>query len=99
MGEKVNIEGDELVEEILRAHRDQALGLLRENRAQSREGVEVLVRQRLPKLVAALSQSGGSLSAPEVEALYQEVLDLSFIMVSLGYTLAHTVDQLPKVRG
>lgn len=86
------------MEEILRAHRDEALQLLRENRAQSREGVEILVRQRLPKLIASLQQGGGSLSAPQVEALYQEVVDLSFIMVSLGYTLAHTIHDLPKVR-
>ena len=83
---------------MLRAHRDQALKLLKENRAQSREGIELLVRGRLGSLAAA-ANPGGSLKPEQVEALYQEVLDLSYIMFSLGYTLAHTVDpkQITKV--
>lgn len=85
-----------MVEEILRAHRDAAIKLLKENRAQSREGIEVLVRERLPKIAHSL-QGSAALTAPQVEALYQEVLDLSFVMFSLGFTLAHTIDQ-PKVR-
>lgn len=88
--------GRTVVEEILRAHRDAAIKLLKENRAQSREGIEVLVRERLPKIAHSL-QGSAALTAPQVEALYQEVLDLSFVMFSLGFTLAHTIDQ-PKVR-
>ncbi|MFZ5814397.1 MAG: hypothetical protein ACOY93_03735 [Bacillota bacterium] len=86
------------MEDILRAHRDEALKLLTENRAQSREGIELLVRQRLPKLAAAIQESGGSLTAPQLEALYQEILDLSFVMFALGYTLAHTLEDRPRTR-
>lgn len=95
----MNEEGDGQVEEILRAHRDEALKLLKENRAQSAEGIEVLVRQRLPKIAAALQSNGGaSLAAPQMEALYQEIVDLSFVMFSLGYTLAHTLEERPTSR-
>lgn len=81
------------MEDILRAHRDAALKLLKENRAQSREGIEVLVRERLPKITAALQNGVSPLSAPQLEALYQEIVDLSFIMFALGYTLAHTLEE------
>lgn len=81
------------MEEILRAHRDNALALLKENRAQSREGIEVLVRQHLPKLMTSLQQGGAPLSRQQTEALYQEILDLSFVMFSLGYTVAHTLEE------
>lgn len=94
----VNQEGDEQVEEILRAHRDEALKLLKENRAQSAEGIEVLVRQRLPKIAAALHNGGAQLSGPQSEALYQEMLDLSFVMFALGYTVAHTLEGKPSSR-
>jgi hypothetical protein len=95
---KVKKEGDEQVEDILRAHRDEALKLLKENRAQSREGIELLVRQRLPKMIVALQNGGAPLSAPQIETLYQEVVDLSFTMFALGYTLAHTLEERPKAR-
>lgn len=86
------------MEDILRGHRDAALKLLKENRAQSREGIEVLVRERLPKLAASIQQGGAPMTGPQVEALYQEVLDLSFVMFALGYTLAHTLEDRPKSR-
>ncbi|MFZ5826286.1 MAG: hypothetical protein ACOY94_18475 [Bacillota bacterium] len=86
------------MEEILRAHRDEALKLLKENRAQSAEGIEILVRQRMPKITAALQSGGAPLSAPQSEALYQEMLDLSFVMFALGYTLAHTLEEKPRSR-
>lgn len=79
------------MEEMLRAHRDQALRLLKENRAQSREGIELLVRGRLTAIAAAASPNG-VLTPEQIEALYREVLDFSYVMFSLGYTLAHTVD-------
>lgn len=84
------------MEEVLRSHRDHALALLQENRAQSREGIEVLVRERLPQLAAALKKGGSPLTTPQMEALYNELLDLSFVMFSLGYTMAHTVDEPVK---
>lgn len=85
-----------MVEEILRAHRDEALKLLKDNRAQSREGIDVLVQQRLPQLIATIQNgSGAPLTEERLAALYQEVLDLSYVMFALGYTMAHTVDQNP----
>lgn len=86
------------MEDILRVHRDEALKLLKENRAQSREGIEILVRERLPKLAATLQNGGTPLPAPRLEALTQEILDLSFVMFALGYTLAHTLEERPKSR-
>jgi hypothetical protein len=75
-------------EQNLRTHRDQALKFLKENRAQSREGIELLVKEHLPALVAA-TRPTGSPTPQQVEALYREVLDLSFMVFSLGYTLAN----------
>lgn len=76
------------MEQDLRIHREQALKLLQENRAQAREGIELLVKERLTKL--ALTASGGrALSNEQLQSLYAEVLDLSFTMFSLGYTMAH----------
>lgn len=80
------------MEEVLRAHRDEALNLLKENQAHSREGIEILVRERLPKLAAAL-ENGAPVATPQLEALYQEMLDLSFVMFALGYTMAHTLEE------
>lgn len=86
------------MEDILRGHRDAALRLLKENRAQSREGIEALVRERLPDLAASLQRGGSPVSGPQLEALYQEMVDLSFVMFALGYTLAHMLDERPKAR-
>lgn len=74
-------------EQILRAHRDQAFKFLKENRAQSREGIELLVKEHLPALASA-AHPESNLSPHQVEALYREVLDLSYKMFALGYTLA-----------
>lgn len=90
-----NVRGTNGVEQILVAHRDRALELLRENRAESREGIELLVRERLPKVAEAL-RNGAPLTTPQLEALYTEMLDLSFVMFSLGYTIAHTVEEQPN---
>jgi len=84
------------VEEILRAYRDRAYTLLAENRAQSREGIELLVRERLPSVAAALSSEGPALTTAQLDALYHELLEISFTMFSLGYTVAHTLDQPVK---
>lgn len=86
------------MEEILRTHRDQALRILKENRGQSREGIEVLVRGRLSAIAAAALPSGETPTPEQVEALYREVLDLSYVLFSLGYTMAHTLQQEPARR-
>ena len=85
--------GDSPVEQMLRNHRDEALKLLSENRAQAREGIELLVRNRLGAIAAASRPSGAPMTAVEVEALYKEVLDLAYVMFSLGYTMAHTTEE------
>ncbi|MBP2018310.1 hypothetical protein J2Z79_001711 [Symbiobacterium terraclitae] len=84
------------MEEILRVYRDRAYTLLAENRAQAREGIEILVRERLPEVAAALRAGGAPLSTAQLDALYHQLLDISFTMFSLGYTMAHTVDQPAK---
>jgi hypothetical protein len=80
-----------VVEEVLRTHRDQALALLRENRAQSREGIEILVKSRLREIAAAARPGMEALPADGMEDLYREVLDLAFVMFALGYTMAHMI--------
>lgn len=77
------------MEQALRTHREQALRLLQENRAQARESVELLVRERLSKLTSSVN-GGRALSNEQLQNLYAEVLDLSYTMFSLGYTMAHT---------
>ncbi|HWH72263.1 MAG TPA: hypothetical protein VNT26_23075 [Candidatus Sulfotelmatobacter sp.] len=77
------------MEQVLRTHRDQALKLLKENKAQSREGIEMLVKGRLAAIAAA-AHPHGTINAEQVEALYKEVLDLSYAMFALGFTMAHT---------
>lgn len=91
-------EGGSAMEQVLRAHRDQALKLLKENRGQSREGIELLVRGRLGAIAAAAKPGGEPLTAEQLEALYQEMLDLSCVMFSLGYTMAHAVHSEPAAR-
>lgn len=86
------------MEEVLRAHRDRALKLLRENKAQAREGIEMLVKNRLGQIAAATRPGAQPLAAEQVEALYQEVLDLAYVMFSLGYTMAHTVELDPALK-
>jgi len=86
------------VEEILRGYRDRAYALLAENRAQSREGIELLVRERLPHVAAAMQAGGKPLTTEQLEALYHELLEISFTMFSLGYTIAHTVDRNASAR-
>jgi hypothetical protein len=91
--EFMKVGGSPMVEQVLRSHRDQALQLIKENRAQSREGIELLVRGRLGAIAAAIRPAGGTLSEEQLNALYHEVLDLSYMMFSLGYTMAHMVDR------
>lgn len=81
------------MEQVLRNHRDEALKLLSENRAQAREGIDMLVRGRLGAIAAAARPSGVPMNAAELEALYKEVVDLAYIMFSLGYTMAHTTEK------
>jgi hypothetical protein len=78
------------VERILRASREEALQVLRENRGQSREGVDILVKERLASIVAA-SGTNANLSTEQLEALYNEMLDLSYAIFSLGYAMAATL--------
>ncbi len=86
------------MEEILRGYRDRAYALLAENRAQSREGIELLVRERLPHVAAAMQAGGKPLTTAQLDALYHELLEISFTMFSLGYTMAHTVDRPASTR-
>jgi hypothetical protein len=81
------------VEELLRTHRDQAFKILQENRAQSREGIELLVRARLEQLAATMGPDGGTISPERIEELYREMLELSFSMFSLGFAMAHTIHE------
>jgi hypothetical protein len=80
------------MEQVLRSHREHALKLLRENKGQSREGVELLVRGRLAT-IASLAQPKGTVSQEQLESLYQEVCDLSYAMFALGYTMARSGDE------
>lgn len=77
------------MEQVLRTHRDEALKILKENKAQSREGIELLVRGRLAAIATA-ARPDGAVSPEQIEALYREVVDLSFNMFALGYTMART---------
>ncbi|HEY8347953.1 MAG TPA: hypothetical protein VIL07_11915 [Symbiobacteriaceae bacterium] len=86
------------MEELLRFHRDQALRILKENRGQSREGIELLVRGRLSAIASAALPQGTTPTREGIEALYREVLDLSYAMFSLGYTMAHTLQKEPVAR-
>lgn len=78
------------MEQVLRTHRDQALKFLKENRAQSRDGIELVARDHLAAIIAAARPGGESLTPEQLEGLYKEVLNLSYMMFSLGYTMAHT---------
>lgn len=77
------------MEQALRAHRDEALKLLEENRFQTREGIELLVKERLTKLTAKASP-GRALEDEQLQAFYIELLDLSFRMFILGYSVAQS---------
>lgn len=76
------------MEQVLRTHRDEALRLLKENKAQSREGIELLVRGRLAAIATA-AHPDGDITPEQLESLYREVVDLSYMMFALGYTMAH----------
>lgn len=80
-------------EQELRVYRDQAMRLLRDNSGQSREAIELLVREKLDKVCLAADPSGRALSPQQVEALYKEMVDISFLMFSLGYSMAHTLSK------
>lgn len=81
------------MEQLLRSHREQAMKFLKENRAQSREGIELLTRDHLAAIVAAATGDRQPVTPEQVEAVYREVLNLSYVMFSLGYSLAKTGDQ------
>lgn len=87
-----------LTEQELGALRDTALKLLRENQGQAREGIEWLVRDRLSKVAAAVRPQDSVLSPEQMEHLHQELLDLGFVMFSLGYTVAHTHPRDPLTK-
>lgn len=86
------------MEELLRTHRDQAFKILQENRAQSREGIELLVRSRLEQLAVTMGPGGKALLPEQAESLYREMLDLSYSMFSLGYAMAHTMPREPAAK-
>ena len=83
------------MEQQLRDHREHALKLLRENRGQTREGIDLLVRERLSTL-AGIARPEGPLPPEQLERLYAEVLDLSYLVFSLGYTMARTLEPSKK---
>ncbi|HWI53132.1 MAG TPA: hypothetical protein VNT01_13410 [Symbiobacteriaceae bacterium] len=83
------------MEQVLRTHRDQAMKLLKENKAQSREGIEMLVRGRLAA-IASLAHPEGTPSPEQLESLYREVVDLSYVMFALGYTMAHAPEEAKR---
>jgi len=85
------------LEQELRIHREQALKLLQENKAQTREAVEYLVKDRLAKLTGTASP-GRALSNEQLQTFYGEVIDLSYQIFSLGYTVAHTSGKEPSTR-
>jgi hypothetical protein len=78
------------VEQVLRAHRDRAFSLIKENTAQARDGIEMLVKGRLEMILTAARPNGSAPTPEQVEAVYREILDLSFVTFALGYTMAHT---------
>jgi len=80
------------MEQQLWDHREQALKLLRENRGQTREGIDLLVRERLPLLARIPRPDGSPPSAQQTERLYHEILELSYLVFALGYTVAQTLD-------
>lgn len=80
------------MEQALRLYREEALKVLQENRHQSREAVEMLVKQRLQKLTAAAAP-GRALDNDQLQAFFAEVLDLSFSIFSLGFTMAQAENQ------
>lgn len=84
-------EGGSFVEEVLRVHREKALKILKENRAQSRDGIELLVKERLGAIAGAARQGGGQMTPQEAEALYRQVLELSYTMFALGYSVANAL--------
>ncbi|HWH72625.1 MAG TPA: hypothetical protein VNT26_24900 [Candidatus Sulfotelmatobacter sp.] len=80
------------MEQVLRTHRDHALQLLKENKAQSREGIEMLVKGRLAAIAAA-AHPQGTISPEHLESLYREVVDLSYMIFALGFTVAQTGEE------
>jgi len=85
-------------EQQLRMHRDQALAILKENRGQTREGIELLLRERLIRLAKSATPDGRIPGPEALEAFYQELLDLSSIMFSLGYSVANALPVEPSTR-
>lgn len=85
-------------EQQLRLQRDQALAILKENRGQAREGIELLLRERLIRLAKSATPDGRIPGPEELEAFYEELLDLSSIMFSLGYSVAHSLPAEPSAR-
>lgn len=77
------------MEQALRIHRNEALKLLEENRAQAREAVEVLVKERLSQLTATAS-GNRALTNEQLQAFYADLLEHSYTMFTLGFTLART---------
>lgn len=77
------------MEQILRTHRDAALKLLSENQERVREGIDLLVRDKLPEILATIqTPEAPALPNAQVEALYGEILGLAYSMFALGYSVS-----------
>ncbi|MFO7173463.1 MAG: hypothetical protein DIU70_010980 [Bacillota bacterium] len=88
------------MEEILRTHRDAALKLLSENQERVREGIDLLVRDRLPDILAAIRVQGAPpLPNHQVETLYAEILSIAYNMFALGYSVSRLHQSMSEVAG
>lgn len=78
-------------EQALKSERDAALRLLSENKGQVRDGVEMLVRERMGEILRASRAPGEPPMSPaQAEVLYAEVLTLAYNLFALGYTISRT---------
>lgn len=86
-----------VTEQVLKSGRDAALRLLTENRGQVRDGVELLVREKMGEIIRASRAPGEPPLPPaQAEALYAEVLTLAYNLFALGYTISTTEHHLPE---
>lgn len=84
------------LEEVLRTHRDAAMRLLADNQNQLREGVELLVKNRMPAILVASRDVGEPpLSDQQADQLYMEILALAYNLFAVGYS----VSKLPPTPG
>ncbi len=74
---------------MLKSERDTALRLLSDNKAQAREGIDLLVREKMADILRASRPPGTPpLSAAQTEVLYTEILTLAYNTFALGFTVS-----------